>query len=321
MTVLRLPCSGIDLDAEQDQYEELEGDESLAVFEAVEKLMKRSPFLTPRMKGTPMTTSATSPSPSKSRCHVAATCSEIKRQSTGTNRDQDIRGYAIVSAGMWTGSLFLVQAGGFESLNRWDGSQVVTSWFRVLLPRRCHGDSYANHGRATARRSCNDRQGRSFEVLADPGLKAHHARVADLVVQRLAIVLRLFQAFRVVVRTNAVHLNRALTVQRLCIHLQHEPLRIQAGSKTRERQTTANPQSRRGRNARPRPYLFVPLMPDDEVLDVEAAGRLLRIGRNSVYELVGRNAIPHRRLGKHIRFSRNALFAWLASWAISKEGK
>lgn len=62
-------------------------------------------------------------------------------------------------------------------------------------------------------------------------------------------------------------------------------------------------------------------MPDDEVLDVEAAGRLLRIGRNSVYELVGRNAIPHRRLGKHIRFSRNALFAWLASWAISKEGK
>ena len=60
-------------------------------------------------------------------------------------------------------------------------------------------------------------------------------------------------------------------------------------------------------------------MSDDEVLNVEAVGRLLHIGRNSVYELVGRNAIPHRRLGKHIRFSRQAILAWLASWAIAKE--
>lgn len=61
----------------------------------------------------------------------------------------------------------------------------------------------------------------------------------------------------------------------------------------------------------------------DEVLDVEAVRRLLRLGRNTVYELVGRNAIPHRRVGKNIRFSRMAIMTWLASWAVgvAKEGK
>lgn len=65
------------------------------------------------------------------------------------------------------------------------------------------------------------------------------------------------------------------------------------------------------------------LMSDDDVLDVDGVRRLLHVGRNTVYELVGRNAIPHRRLGKTIRFSRTAVLAWLASWAIgvAKEGK
>ncbi len=45
----------------------------------------------------------------------------------------------------------------------------------------------------------------------------------------------------------------------------------------------------------------------DDVLDVDDATRLLRIGRNTIYGLVGRNAIPHRRLGKQIRFSRAAI--------------
>ena len=53
----------------------------------------------------------------------------------------------------------------------------------------------------------------------------------------------------------------------------------------------------------------------DAVLDVEDVARLLRIGRNTVYELVGRNEIPHRRLGKQIRFSRAALMRWLDSWS------
>jgi excisionase family DNA binding protein len=54
---------------------------------------------------------------------------------------------------------------------------------------------------------------------------------------------------------------------------------------------------------------------DDGVLDVDEVARLLRIGRNTVYELVGKNEIPHRRLGKQIRFSRAALMRWLDSWS------
>jgi len=53
----------------------------------------------------------------------------------------------------------------------------------------------------------------------------------------------------------------------------------------------------------------------DDVLDVDGVTRLLRIGRNTVYELVGRNEIPHRRLGKQIRFNRAAIMRWLDSWS------
>lgn len=53
----------------------------------------------------------------------------------------------------------------------------------------------------------------------------------------------------------------------------------------------------------------------DEVLDVEGAMRVLKIGRNTVYERCGRGEIPHRRIGKHIRFSRTALIRWLANGA------
>jgi excisionase family DNA binding protein len=49
----------------------------------------------------------------------------------------------------------------------------------------------------------------------------------------------------------------------------------------------------------------------DAVLDVEQVAALLRIGRNSVYEAVGRNEMPHRRIGKQIRFSRAAILRWL----------
>ena len=62
---------------------------------------------------------------------------------------------------------------------------------------------------------------------------------------------------------------------------------------------------------------------DDAVLDVADVTELLRIGRNTVYDLVGRNEIPHRRLGKQIRFSRTAIMRWLASWSLqgAKEGQ
>jgi len=58
------------------------------------------------------------------------------------------------------------------------------------------------------------------------------------------------------------------------------------------------------------------------VVDVAGVARLLRVGRNTVYELVARNEIPHRRLGKQIRFHRAAIMRWLDSWSSqgAKEG-
>jgi len=65
--------------------------------------------------------------------------------------------------------------------------------------------------------------------------------------------------------------------------------------------------------ANERELVTLPVCPanDEHVLDVEETARMLRVGRNTIYELVGRNEIPHRRLGKQIRFSRDALMSWL----------
>ncbi len=61
---------------------------------------------------------------------------------------------------------------------------------------------------------------------------------------------------------------------------------------------------------------------DEGVLDVDDVARLLRVGRNTIYDLVGRNEIPSRRLGKQIRFSRAAIMRWLDPWSSqgAKEG-
>jgi excisionase family DNA binding protein len=56
-------------------------------------------------------------------------------------------------------------------------------------------------------------------------------------------------------------------------------------------------------------------LPTDDVIDVPAVARLLHVGRNTVYALVSSNKIPHRRLGKQIRFHRGAIMRWLASWS------
>jgi excisionase family DNA binding protein len=63
--------------------------------------------------------------------------------------------------------------------------------------------------------------------------------------------------------------------------------------------------------------------PGEDVMNVEAVARLLRVGRNTVYILVSTNQIPHRRLRKQIRFSRTAIMRWLASWSSqgAKEGQ
>ena len=61
---------------------------------------------------------------------------------------------------------------------------------------------------------------------------------------------------------------------------------------------------------------------EDAVLGVEDVAALLRVGRNTIYSLVARNKIPHRRLGKAIRFSRAAVMSWLStSWQVAREGE
>ncbi|MGH9885556.1 MAG: helix-turn-helix domain-containing protein [bacterium] len=52
---------------------------------------------------------------------------------------------------------------------------------------------------------------------------------------------------------------------------------------------------------------------EPEVLTVEEAAKLLRVNRNTVYEAVARRALPHRRLGRRIVFSKAALLEWLAA--------
>lgn len=54
---------------------------------------------------------------------------------------------------------------------------------------------------------------------------------------------------------------------------------------------------------------------DDDVLTVEQAAKFLRLGRNAVYDAIGRGEIPHRRIGRAIRLSRAALVQWLGSWS------
>jgi excisionase family DNA binding protein len=57
----------------------------------------------------------------------------------------------------------------------------------------------------------------------------------------------------------------------------------------------------------------------DDVLTVDHVAALLKLGRNAVYEAVGRGEIPHRRIGKQIRFSRRGIMRWLASCEAAED--
>jgi excisionase family DNA binding protein len=61
------------------------------------------------------------------------------------------------------------------------------------------------------------------------------------------------------------------------------------------------------------------------LLTVPDVAKLLRIPRATIYELVRRNAIPHARIGKHIRFRKKEilrdLFACGQSQVAGKEGQ
>jgi excisionase family DNA binding protein len=58
------------------------------------------------------------------------------------------------------------------------------------------------------------------------------------------------------------------------------------------------------------------------VLTVPEAAKLLRVGRNSLYEAIRRGEVPHRRIGRKILLSRSALMGWLQGWSLQvpKEG-
>ena len=56
-----------------------------------------------------------------------------------------------------------------------------------------------------------------------------------------------------------------------------------------------------------------------DVLDVREAAELLRVERKTVYAMAAANVIPHRRVGRLLRFSRAALLAWLAGHATGRD--
>ncbi|HEX2691399.1 MAG TPA: helix-turn-helix domain-containing protein [Kofleriaceae bacterium] len=51
--------------------------------------------------------------------------------------------------------------------------------------------------------------------------------------------------------------------------------------------------------------------PNGDVLTVDEVAVFFRIGRNALYDAIGRGDVPHRRIGKTIRLSRSALVRWL----------
>lgn len=48
-----------------------------------------------------------------------------------------------------------------------------------------------------------------------------------------------------------------------------------------------------------------------DVLTVEEGAVFLRVGRNQLYDAIGRGEVPHRRIGRTIRLSRTVLVQWL----------
>jgi len=51
---------------------------------------------------------------------------------------------------------------------------------------------------------------------------------------------------------------------------------------------------------------------DDKAMNADEVAALLGRDRKTVYDHVSRGRIPHKRLGRRIVFSRNAILAWLS---------
>ena len=54
-----------------------------------------------------------------------------------------------------------------------------------------------------------------------------------------------------------------------------------------------------------------------ELLRVEEAARLLRIGRSKLYQLLARGELPVVRIGRSVRIPRRALEEWIAAHTMS----
>ena len=49
------------------------------------------------------------------------------------------------------------------------------------------------------------------------------------------------------------------------------------------------------------------------IMNAKEVSEWLRIGRNTLYDYCRRNLIPHRRVGRRILFSRQAMNKWFES--------
>jgi excisionase family DNA binding protein len=54
-----------------------------------------------------------------------------------------------------------------------------------------------------------------------------------------------------------------------------------------------------------------------ELLRVEEAARLLRIGRSKLYQLLARGELPVVRIGRSVRIPRRALEEWIEAHTMS----
>ncbi len=58
--------------------------------------------------------------------------------------------------------------------------------------------------------------------------------------------------------------------------------------------------------------------PLDDVMGPREAAKLLKIGYRALLDATARGEVPHRRIGKSIRYSRRGLLKWLTPDAPEK---
>lgn len=51
---------------------------------------------------------------------------------------------------------------------------------------------------------------------------------------------------------------------------------------------------------------------DHDVMTVDEGADFLRVGRDALYDAIGRGEVPHARIGRAIRLSRRVLLRWLS---------